>query len=1505
MSSLFRKGLCFLLLVLSVASLRAQVFLRQGEALDSSNVTALAAAVRDVDKPAPFPGRKSSGRGGGCIEATNLNAQSTRCLYGSYNYPDASVGVVDSGASSASSRHTVHSDTAERDPRTGGLLHTVAPGCEASVRLGNWNSNAVNPEGEAVEYLLTVDTSLFDLLTLRYAAVIQDTAFDAADSPRFTLEIRNADGALIASCGSWNLASGNPQMWHVVAENGLRWCDWTSVGVDLAPFEGQQIRIRLTTSDGNGGSRFGYAYYTIQCNRKLLSSSSCGVTDSNTFTAPEGFVYYWYKVEGQNDTVFLGTQQSLSVSSSTPTTYCCRCSLVDHPQCSFVLSAVAGARYPVASATPVVSVSNCRFHVDFVNTSTVVGDTILSQSEALCESAQWFLGNGEQSTQYHASTVYETAGDYEVTLVSAIADGQCRDTARIALHLAWPQVSASIVAPDNLCVGDTLHMTVRDAVNPVWNTGDSDSSLSLLPSVSTNYKCLFTNANGCADSLSHRVTVHNTYLHHDSLRICPANFPILWYDTLLRRGTASGDYLLSRTNVYGCDSSFALHLVVLDNTTTHVFDTVLQPDMPHLFAGRLYHDGVEADTIVSSNSIGCDSLTIYHLHVVGNVYTDTALTVCANSLPVLFNGHLFAAPGSATDTLTAVSGVDSIVTSTLSLWPASDTASVHMAVVENALPLLWNGFTFAADTAGALLTLSNRWGCDSVVAFSLSVFPNVFSDTAMTLCPDRLPVSWHGRMLSAPGTFSDTLPAASGADSIVTLTLSLWPRSDTASLAAVVTENQLPYLFQGAAFASDTAHVLFSLTNRWGCDSVVDFSLSVLRNVFSDSSMTVCEGQLPLQWGSHTFTAAGSISDTLVAASGADSIVTLTLAVWPRSDTATIHMTTTENELPFFWNGTFFPSDTVDVFFTMMDRWGCDSVVNFSLSVFRNVFSDTTMTVCSSQLPLLWAGHLFDTAGSITDTVLAASGADSITTMTLLLWPASDTSSVQVVVTENELPYVWNGLYVTSDTTNAFVTLPNQWGCDSVVALSLVVLRNVRRDTSMTVCRSQLPLQWNGHTFTEGGSISDTLLAASGADSIVTMTLFVNLDYSFHDSLFLCRSDMPVTWRDTVFAVDAPAGYYFRSLTTTAGCDSVLSLYLHIADDYETVDHIESCLPLTWINGVTYTARTFGPQVHLTAVNSCDSTVTLDFRIIPGAQTFVADSFCAATSYFFGGNECPSSGTYRDTLQTAEGCDSIIVLTLTKLEIPQLEVTVDYDCNERGYLLSAQSSVDYLRWDNANGYWNDDWGLQEGGRIWVVPDVTVTLTATADYTPADACPHIDTLTLRPIVVPEARLRVAPEQLNETEGSFYAYDNSRGARTRQWWVDGIFYGSDAQIVCTPPHDADSAVVLLVAESEWCYDTARQVVPIFHHAFWAPNVFTPDENGNDAFAIVADGIVEYHLTVFSRSGLLVFETTDPEAAWHGEYRGKKAPQGTYVWIATYTTTEKPRQKETVKGTVTLLR
>ncbi len=74
---------------------------------------------------------------------------------------------------------------------------------------------------------------------------------------------------------------------------------------------------------------------------------------------------------------------------------------------------------------------------------------------------------------------------------------------------------------------------------------------------------------------------------------------------------------------------------------------------------------------------------------------------------------------------------------------------------------------------------------------------------------------------------------------------------------------------------------------------------------------------------------------------------------------------------------------------------------------------------------------------------------------------------------------------------------------------------------------------------------------------------------------------------------------------------------------------------------------------------------------------------------------------------------------------------------------------------------------------------------------------------------------------------------------------------------------------------------------------PNAFTPNLSGpsggyydlrnmtNDVFCPLHKGVADYHLQVFSRSGLLVFETKDINIGWDG-YIGKRlASQGVYVW------------------------
>ena len=67
-------------------------------------------------------------------------------------------------------------------------------------------------------------------------------------------------------------------------------------------------------------------------------------------------------------------------------------------------------------------------------------------------------------------------------------------------------------------------------------------------------------------------------------------------------------------------------------------------------------------------------------------------------------------------------------------------------------------------------------------------------------------------------------------------------------------------------------------------------------------------------------------------------------------------------------------------------------------------------------------------------------------------------------------------------------------------------------------------------------------------------------------------------------------------------------------------------------------------------------------------------------------------------------------------------------------------------------------------------------------------------------------------------------------------------------------------------------------------YVPNVFTPNYDGvNDAFYIANKGIVEYHLKVFDRYGILEFETVSPNISWDGTTpSGLPVSTGTYFYV-----------------------
>ena len=71
-------------------------------------------------------------------------------------------------------------------------------------------------------------------------------------------------------------------------------------------------------------------------------------------------------------------------------------------------------------------------------------------------------------------------------------------------------------------------------------------------------------------------------------------------------------------------------------------------------------------------------------------------------------------------------------------------------------------------------------------------------------------------------------------------------------------------------------------------------------------------------------------------------------------------------------------------------------------------------------------------------------------------------------------------------------------------------------------------------------------------------------------------------------------------------------------------------------------------------------------------------------------------------------------------------------------------------------------------------------------------------------------------------------------------------------------------------------------------YVPTGFTPNADGkNDILKpTTSTAINNFIFRVYNRVGQIVFETRQPQAGWNGRYKGVDQPQGTYVWVLTYT-------------------
>lgn len=184
------------------------------------------------------------------------------------------------------------------------------------------------------------------------------------------------------------------------------------------------------------------------------------------------------------------------------------------------------------------------------------------------------------------------------------------------------------------------------------------------------------------------------------------------------------------------------------------------------------------------------------------------------------------------------------------------------------------------------------------------------------------------------------------------------------------------------------------------------------------------------------------------------------------------------------------------------------------------------------------------------------------------------------------------------------------------------------------------------YTWIETGIYNDTIQNVVECDSIITIDLTINESKTYTDVRLSC---IPVEWIDGITYSESN-NTAFVNLMTTEGCDSLITLDLIISDEINVIDYINVCDSYTWIDDIEYTESNSTASQTYTNVDGCDSIVSLNLVINNPTESIAVHETCGVFDWIDGITYTESNNTATFTIENVAGCDSIISLDLTILE---------------------------------------------------------------------------------------------------------------------------------------------------------------------------------------------------------------------------------------------------------------
>ena len=297
----------------------------------------------------------------------------------------------------------------------------------------------------------------------------------------------------------------------------------------------------------------------------------------------------------------------------------------------------------------------------------------------------------------------------------------------------------------------------------------------------------YTDEHGCTASTQFQVTVTMNTRSEDTL-ICSSDLPYVWYGQVL---TVAGTYQKLVPMDTLCDSLISLHLSVLQQPQLTVSeDVVIDPGESTTLSvsgagSYVWSPAASLSSATSANPIASPSQsTKYYVtgfasancfstdsvNVLVRQYFDTIL--CENNMPLQWHGVTITDTAEHEVNVPNPDGLDEVLV--LHVHLLRNTSSiVQDTVMENDLPLIFNGIAFNDDVTDSMMVIPNNVGCDSVIRFSLYVCRNQTIMMDSVVCESDLPLFWNNQVLYEENTYQADLQTICGSDSAVILNLSV------------------------------------------------------------------------------------------------------------------------------------------------------------------------------------------------------------------------------------------------------------------------------------------------------------------------------------------------------------------------------------------------------------------------------------------------------------------------------------------------------------------------------------------------------------------------------------------------------------------------------------------------------------------------------------------------------------------------------------------------------------